>query len=89
MGGKRKSAGPTAAGPAQGELISLRLPADLLDGIDAQRGTMSRSAWLRDIAERAVLADDLRAVREVLEYARARGVTLEMLELAARALREP
>jgi hypothetical protein len=76
MPSKRK---PAPAPPDKGELISLRLSADLLAGIDAARGTMARSVWLRDVVERAVVTNDVRAIREVLAYARARGVTLEML----------
>lgn len=44
---------------------------------------MSRSAWIRDCVERATLADDLRAAREVLAYAKARGVTVGMLRTLA------
>jgi hypothetical protein len=81
MPGKRKSPRPPA-----GALIGVRLPGALLAAIDAARGTVERSTWVRQVLEDHLVTGDLRAIREVVEYAARRGVTGEQMAAAASLL---
>jgi hypothetical protein len=74
------------ARPPAGALIGVRLPGELLAAIDAARGTVERSTWVRQVIEDHLVTGDLRAIREVVEYAARRGVTGEQLAAAAALL---
>lgn len=88
MVGKRKPR-PAPARPAVElmETTALRMPAALRKEIaeDAGRLGMEVSAWMRAAARAkldAGVSEELRAIRQLLEQARQRGVTLEALRTA-------
>jgi len=88
MPSKRKPR-PAPARPAIElmETTALRLPASLRAEIaeDAARLGMDASSWMRAAARAkldAGVSSELRAIRELLEQARQRGVTLEALRTA-------
>lgn len=88
MGGKRKPR-PAPARPAAElmEPLAVRIPAALRSEMaeDARRLGVDVSAWFRSAARAkldAGLADELRDIREVLELAQRKGVSLDALALA-------
>jgi regulator of sirC expression with transglutaminase-like and TPR domain len=79
----RKPRTPRPRDPARyPEQLALRVDAELLAAIDSARGKRGRAEWIRDVLEQHALTSDLRAVREVIEYATRRGVTREMMAAA-------
>ena len=60
---------------ANSPLIGLRIPQELLEALDEARGPVDRSTWIRQVLEDRLMDSEAKAVREVLEYARQRGVS--------------
>lgn len=77
MTAKRRPGRPTTIAGA--EIISLRLPAELVARIDRIRGDVERSTWIRSVLEEHTSIGVEQALAEVVAFARRRGISEQRL----------
>lgn len=73
-----KKIGPRAA-KRDDEIKSIRMPRRLIEDIHRLRGDIEFGTYVRETVERALVAPEERAIRDVEECMQRRGVTIEML----------